>query len=97
VAPSDELLDSRNLRGHIDLDTQVDIYIYIYYSPPYTPPYTPLYPPPTQPLGDVVGIPAGAFLLLQKMTSLEISDMYFYKFEVCVNSWSIFGQCLSSR
>jgi hypothetical protein len=60
-------------RGHIDLDTQVYIYIYIYYSPPI--------PPPPQPLCDVVGISAGNSFS-ETITSLDIFDMYFDKFDV---------------
>jgi hypothetical protein len=63
-------------RGHIDLDTQVgNIYIYICVIP------TPI-PHPPHTLCDVVGIPAGAFFFSEKMTSLEISDMHFDKFDV---------------
>mgnify|MGYP001460773010 CR=1 FL=1 len=45
-----------------------------------------------------VGIPAGAFFS-EKMTSLEISDMYFVKFDVfgqyLNNIWSMFVQQVS--
>ena len=45
-----------------------------------------------------VGIPAGAFFS-EKMTSLEISDMYFVKFDVFCqyldNIWSMFVQQVS--
>ena len=56
-------------------------------------PGTYIYPPPIpsphpNALCDVVGIPAG-FFFSEKMTSLEISDMYFVKFDV-------FGQKLSN-
>jgi hypothetical protein len=69
----------------------VDIYIYI------LPPHIPTHPAP-KPLCDVVGIPA-VFFLSEEMTSLEMFDMYFDKFDILcqylVNIWSMFVQQVS--
>jgi hypothetical protein len=63
-------------RGHIDLDTQVgNIYIYIYVL------FPPLYPTPPTPFAMLLAFPQG-FFFSEKMTSLEISDMHFDKFDV---------------
>jgi hypothetical protein len=59
-------------RGHIDLDTQMDIYIH--YSPP-------LYRPHPNPFAKLLAFPQGIFFS-GKMTSLTIFDMYFEKFDV---------------
>ena len=64
------------VRGHIDLDTHGGTYIYIYIYI-----ITPAYPPtPTH-------VPCcwhsrRGFFFSERMTSLEISDMYFVKFDV---------------
>ena len=79
-------------RGHIDLDTQGGIYIYIYIYI-----ITPPIPPTPNPVR-CVGIPAGAFFS-EKMTSLEISDMYLVDFDIFYqylnNIWSMFVQQVS--
>ena len=87
------------IRGHIDLDTQGGIYIYIHIYIYIYILFPPLYPPTPTPVR-CVGIPAGAFFS-EKMTSLEISDMYFVNFDVfgqyLNNVWSMLVQQLSAQ